>query len=226
MRGGLDRYVASLDVPSAAYDRWPRERRMAFWLNAYNAFVLKTVIDNYPIAQRTSTYPAHSIRQIPGAFERTPHRAAGRTVTLDQIEQTILSGFRDPRLYFALGRGAMGGGRLRSEAFAAGMLERQLSEVAAECINRSQCLELDRAANQLTISSIFSWRSGDFIASYASGAPETFATRSPIERALLAFVQPKLLASERDFLAKNEFKVAYRPFDWSLNDLTGGRRGR
>ena len=65
---------------------------MAFWLNAYNALVLKTVVDHYPIPQRSSEYPARSIRQIPGAFERTAHRVAGRTVTLDQIEQTILAG--------------------------------------------------------------------------------------------------------------------------------------
>ena len=52
-----------------------------------------------------------------------------------------------------------------------------------------------------------------------------FATRSPIERAILAFVQPKLLQTERDFLEKNTFQLVYRPFDWSLNDLTG-RGGR
>ena len=53
---------------------------------------------------------------------------AGRTLTLDQIEQTILPTFADPRLFFALGRGAVGGGRLRSEAFTAAALERQLGK--------------------------------------------------------------------------------------------------
>ena len=48
-----------------------------------------------------------------------------------------------------------------------------------------------------------------------------FSERSPIERAVLAFVEPKLLGSEREFLAKNEFKIEYLPFDWTLNDLTG-----
>ena len=44
---------------------------MAFWLNAYNALVLKTVVDHYPIPGASAGYPAKSIRQIPGAFERT-----------------------------------------------------------------------------------------------------------------------------------------------------------
>ena len=59
------------------------------------------------------------------------------------------------------------------------------------------------------------------MAAYADKVAPLYATRSPIERAILAFVQPKLLQTERDFLEKNTFRLAYRPFDWSLNDLTG-----
>jgi hypothetical protein len=102
-RAKLDRYTASLDGPRAAgIATWPRERQVAFWLNAYNAFVLQTVISHYPIKGQAPSYPANSIRQIPGAFERLPHRAAGRSVTLDAIEKEILSAFRDPRVYLAL----------------------------------------------------------------------------------------------------------------------------
>src|SRR6185436_6225675 len=103
----------------------------------------RTVIDNYPIQRRSNAYPQKSIRQIPGAFERLTHRVAGRTLTLDQIEQTVLGEFHDPRIYFALGRGAEGGGRLRSEAYAADRLEAQLAEAAAECVNRQHCLQVD-----------------------------------------------------------------------------------
>ena len=46
-----------------------------------------------------------------------------------------------------------------------------------------------------------------------------------IERAVLAFVEPRLLTTEKEFVAKNTFQVAYKPFDWTLNDLTG-RGGR
>jgi len=222
-RSKFDAYIGTL--ASVTLDAMPRDEQIAFWLNAYNAVVLQTVIDHYPIAQRTPQYPPHSVRQIPGAFERLPHRIAGRTVTLDQIEQTILSGFHDPRLYLALGRGSIGGGRLRSEAFAAGRLDAQLQEVSDECVTRSQCVQVDREANKLTVSAIFSWREKDFVAAYADKAAEPFATRAPVERAVLAFIQPKLLMTEREFLDKNQFQMAYRPYDWSLNDLTG-RGGR
>ena len=85
-RGRLDRYVASLNVPAATYDAWPREHKMAFWVNAYNAFVLQTVINNYPIHGRSATYPENSIRQIPGAFERgeAPRRRPQRDARRDR----------------------------------------------------------------------------------------------------------------------------------------------
>lgn len=222
-RAGLDRYLN--EIASVPVDRLSRDEQVAFWLNSYDALVLKTVINHYPIAQRTSEYPPHSIRQIPGAFEREPHKVAGRTVTLDQIEQTILPAFHDPRLYLALGRGSVGGGRLRSEVFAAGRLDAQLKEVADECATRAECVQIDRLANQVALSPIFSWREKEFVAAYAGSAPPAFSNRSPIERAALALVEPKLLTTERDFLAKNDFQMTYKTFDWTLNDLTG-RGGR
>ena len=222
-RRRLDAYISALAAESV--DSAPRDEQLAFWLNAYNAIILRTVIDHYPIATHSNAYPAHSVRQIPGAFEGLPHQVARRSLTLDQIEQTILPGFNDPRAFLALGRGAVGSGRLRREAFTPGNLERQLAEVAGECINHAQCVNVDRTANRLLVSSIFSWRSADFSVAYADRAGGAFSSRSPIERAVLAFIDPGLTSIEKDFLVRNEFKVEFEKFDWSLNDLTG-RGGR
>ena len=148
---------------------------------------------------------------------------AGRTLTLDQIEQTVLPAFADPRLYFALGRGAVGGGRLRSEAFTAAALEEQLAEVASECLSRAQCVHIDRAGEQAGSQlHLLVAREGVRGGLCRKGGGSLRDTRSPIERAILAYVQPKLLQTEQEFLEKNTFRLAYRPFDWSLNDLTGG----
>jgi hypothetical protein len=222
-RGKLDSFVTL--QATAAVDKVSREEQLAFWLNAYNALVLKTIVDRYPIAGGSGAYPAKSIRQIPGAFERLPHRVAGRTLTLDQIEQTVLAGFNDPRVFFALGRGATGSGRLRSEAFTAARIEEQLAETAAECVTRAQCIRIDREAAKVHASSIFSWREKEFTAAYADKAPAAFSSRSPIEGAIVAYVLPKLLPTEKEFLEKNSFQLVYTPFDWTLNDLTG-RGGR
>ncbi|MCA1586492.1 MAG: DUF547 domain-containing protein [Acidobacteria bacterium] len=221
----LDRYVASLGaVSSGELSAWPRERQAAFWLNAYNAFVLRTVIDHYPIRGKASQYPASSIRQIPGAFERRTFRAGGREVTLDGLERDVLAGFNDPRVFLALGRGAIGGGRLRSEAFAGTDLEDQLAEVAAESVTRKEIARLDTSAGVLSLSPIFSWREAPFVAAFADKADVAYAARSPIERAALALLEPHVLFTEREYLRRNSFTVSFHEFDWRLNDLTGGRR--
>ena len=93
-RASIDRYVASLDV---SLDSQARAEQIAFWLNTYNALVLRTVIDRYPIRGSAPPYPAGSIRQIPGAFDGRRHRVAGRSLTLDDIE-AILGEFGDPRV--------------------------------------------------------------------------------------------------------------------------------
>src|SRR5262252_1926690 len=136
-RGRFDRVVHQL--AAVREGGLSGDERLAFWLNAYNTLVLRTIIDRYPIDGKSALYPANSIRQIPGAFESVKHQVAGRSLTLDQIEKTVLPEFHDPRVYFALGRGAVGSGRLRSEAFAPDRLEEQLVDVAAECVTRNQC---------------------------------------------------------------------------------------
>jgi hypothetical protein len=223
IRGRLDRYVASLDVPEATYAGWTRERQMAFWLNAYNAFVLKTVIDHYPIRGRSAAYPAESIRQIPGAFDKLRHRAAGRSLTLDDIEKTVLPEFDDPRLYLALGRGAVGSGRLRSEAYSGATLAKQLDAVAADFLTHKEMIEIDRDNGVMSVTPILSWREAAFVKAYDPGATGLYAQRSPIERAIIAFIEPRVLPLEKEFLQKNTFRVVFHEVDWRLNDLTGGR---
>jgi hypothetical protein len=222
-RAKLDGYVSQLAAENIA--RFSRDEQIAFWLNAYNALVLRTVIDRYPIQGHAAAYPSKSIRQIPGAFEGVPHRVAGRTLTLDDIEKKVLPEYHDPRVYLALGRGAVGSGRLRSEAYAPERLETQLGEMVAECTSRPVCAQVDRTGNKVLASAIFSWRDKEFAATYGDKAPAVFAARSPIERAILSLIEPKLLAAERQLFAQNTFEVVFEPFDWSLNDLTG-RGGR
>lgn len=214
-RGRLDRYIASLNVTPAVYQAWSKAQQMAFWVNAYNAFVLKTVIDHYPLRG--------TIRQLPGAFDKTTFRAAGRAVTLDQIEKTILPEFKEPRLYLALGRGAAGSGRLRSEAYTGERLEKQLADLQAEFVTNRYLYRFDRLTNELSITPILSWREAEFVAAYDKADP-IFASRSAIERAIVAFITPHLLPMEKEQIRQNQFRVVFHEMDWRLNDLTSGNR--
>lgn len=219
-RGRLDRYIAALDSPEAAtHANGSTDKRRALWINAYNALVLRTVINNYPIRGKAAQYPANSIRQIPGTFERTTHRVAGRAVTLDAIEKEILTPLGDARVFLALGRGSVGGGRLRSEAYDDSRLEQQLAAVAGETLTRKEVVRVDIADDELSVSPLFSWREPAFIASLADKADKIFAQRSPLERAVLALIEPHLVGSEAEFLEKNTFRMTFSAFDWRLNDL-------
>lgn len=221
-RRRLDAYVAGLDVPAATVAGWQRDRQVAFWLNAYNALVLRTVVDSYPIRGAAAGSPANSIRQIPGAFDRKTWRVAGKAMTLDQIELGPIAAFKDARLFFAMGRGALGSGRLRSEAFDGARLDAQLTDVIDDCVRRVVCARIDQAGKTLAVSPIFGWRESQIAAAAGAAAGARQAGRSPLERAVIALIEPHLYPSEREWLAGNAFAIRYEPFDWRLNDLTGG----
>ena len=214
-RGIIDRYVASLNSPALIADlpKWDKPRQIAFWINAYNAISLQTALTHYPA----------SLHQVPGAFDQIKHGVAGKSVTLDQIENTILAAYNDPRIYLVLGRSTMGSGRLRSESFAGTRLESQLAQSAEQFATRPEKVGIDRMAGALSVSPIFSWRAKAFIAAYADKSLD-LPGRTPIELAIVGFLKPYLLKSERDFLEKNTWKLVYRDYDWKLNDRVGLRR--
>ncbi len=220
-RATLDRFVASLDDDADRVARMSEADRRAYWVNAYNALVLRTVINAYPIRGKEGEYPAVSVAQIPGGFDRVKHRVAGQVLSLDEIEKSVIAGFGAARLLFALGRGTLGSGRLRSEVYRGATLDVQLGEALREWVTRSNTLRIDRAASVVEVSPLFSWREAQFVQSFSTGG-EMWSNRSPLERAIMIMSYPHLFPSEREFLALNTFRVQFGAYDWRLNDLTGG----
>jgi hypothetical protein len=220
-RSGLDRYIGSLNVPQARVEGWDREAQIAFWLNAYNALVLRTVINAYPIAGSSPDYPAGSVRQIAGAFEGVRYPVGGRLLSLDEIETEVLAGFGDARVFLLQGRGALGSPRLRSEVISAARLETQLGEAVRECARRTTCVAIDSARGTVTVTPLVGWRQDVFIRTFQPGDDSLWVRRSPIERAVLAMIHPHLFDGEQQFLERDTFQMSFGKFDWRLNDLTG-----
>ena len=81
-------------------------------------------------------------------------------------------------------------------------------------------LRIDRAADQMSVTPIVSWHDAEFVAAYDKGASGPLAQRSPIERAIVAFITPAPPAArERELRSRRtQFKVTFHPFDWRLND--------
>ena len=43
-------YLSSLQsVCHGHYEQWSREEKLAFWINAYNAYTIRLILDHYPI---------------------------------------------------------------------------------------------------------------------------------------------------------------------------------
>ncbi len=214
-RAALDRHVAAVSaVDAAQLASFSREQRLAYWINVYNAFVLVTVLDAYPIERGSLVglaFPANSIWQIPGAFKGTRFLAGGRRVSLDDIEHKIVRPeFREPRIHMALVCAARGCPILRSEPYTATTLERMLDESTRRYLaDRVHGARYDAAQNQLFVSSIFKWFKEDFVApsggNAAAGVREFIARHSP-DAASASAIRTRMP------------RIRYLDYDWTLND--------
>lgn len=219
VRAGLVDYDAFARAPEmAAYlaqlartdpSRLTRTEQLAFWINAYNA---------YTIQQINAHHERRSIKNINktgflslgGAWKEPMATVGGRQYTLDEIEhQQIRPVFREPRVHFALVCAARGCPPLRSEAYRAFDLDRQLDEQAREFLLRSPSKNrIDLSSHSAHLSPIFKWYGADFGVDDAA-----------VLRAIARFFPA---GPAHDLLAAGRVRILWTDYDWSLNLLTEG----
>lgn len=130
------------------------DAELAFWINAYNAYTIKLIIDHWPVS---------SIRDIgdgnPWATEWIT--ILGQKLSLDQIEHEIIrKKFNEPRIHFAVNCAAMGCPPLLNEPFIAPLLERQLADQTHKFINNKKYNQI--SSKSVVLSPIFEWYEEDF----------------------------------------------------------------
>lgn len=217
----LNGFVSSLgSLDRAVYDGRPTDHRIAFLINAYNAFVLKTIVDNYPIRPtilRSTLYPENSIRQIRGVFSELKFRLMGTDVTLDDIEHRNLRvKFDEPRIHMALVCAAMGCPRLRAEPYYGARIDEQLDDQVRTFCSDSDKFRIDRETNEVHLSEIFKWFGEDFILKYGTdGKLEGFSEK---ERAVLNFIIENVNVRDAKYLSRGGYKIKYIKYDWTLNE--------
>jgi hypothetical protein len=132
---------------------WSRESSMAYWINAYNAFTVKLILDN----------PAKSIRDLHNGnpWDIQWIRLGNKNYSLNQIEHDILRAqYKDARIHFALNCAAISCPPLCREAFTAGNLN-SLLERQTRLFVRSSTV-VNHNTRKISISAIFDWYAADF----------------------------------------------------------------
>ena len=156
-RKSLDEYLRALrNMQPAEEKKLSRDQRLAFWINAYNALAVKTILDHYPIKKAWGfaalAYPEKSIKQIKGGFDGIKHKIAGRKLTLNDLENDILRGeLNEPRIHFAIVCASIGCPLLRGEAYRAKNLDAQLDDNFGLFLNSNRVqIDLDKKEIRLS----------------------------------------------------------------------------
>lgn len=185
----------------------PPAEAITFYLNLYNASIIKRVLDHYPVS---------SVKKIDGVFgpwktKFIPADGGRGRLSLDEIEHKILRvKFKEPRIHFALVCASVGCPPLRTEAYTAIFLDTQLADQERRFLtdtskNRWRIVEsgvfLKEKRLKFEVSSIFKWFAEDF------GG----------EAGVIRRMYPYLDEESRSLVDQSRYDVDYLDYDWSLN---------
>ncbi len=208
-RDTLDAYIEQLGSasPHSHPDLFPTQlHALAYWINAYNALVLRGIIDAYPVSS------VKDIALLNGFFNRHQWNVGGTRLTLDQLENDIIRPeFRDPRIHFVLNCGAISCPPLENRAFEHGALDERLESAARRFAGDENHLRV--RGRVLYLSKILDWYGGDF--------REWFPTQraNPPDRdPLVNYFIPLVDAERAQQLQSPHLSLSFMPYDWRLNE--------
>ena len=153
----FNEYLESL--ANADLSKLPSKELQALLINGYNAYTIKTVLDN---VRDNGKYEIKSIRDIPNVFIRVDHTIGGFALSLDNIEHNILRPmFKDPRFHFAVNCASVSCPPLPMYAFQGNSLEQELDMAARKALQDSAYVFIK--GNELFVTKIFKWYGEDFV---------------------------------------------------------------
>lgn len=213
-RAALKSYLNSLSaVPRAKFDGWTKAQRMAFLVNAYNAFTVELILTRYPELK--------SIKDL-GKLFSTPWKPKwipllGTQVSLDDIEHGMLRAktgaqrYEEPRVHFAVNCASIGCPALREEAFVAERIEAQLEEQTRRFMSDRTRNRFNSERGRLEVSKIFDWFGEDFRDGHGGHASlKAFCARYAD--------QLSELPAERERIRAQQPDLGFLDYDWALND--------
>lgn len=192
----LDAYLKNISENAPDRKTWSKDEQLAYWINAYNAFTVKLIVDNYPVESIKDLGPAVKIPLVKDVWHYKFFKIGGQESSLDEIEHSILrKEFEEPRIHFAINCASVSCPPLLNEAFEASTIDAQLDKMANRFINDSSRNKITPGAVQL--SSIFSWFKGDF------------TKNSSLIDFLNKYSKTKINPNA---------KISFLDYDWNLNE--------
>jgi hypothetical protein len=169
---------------------WTSNQKKAYWMNAYNAFAILLVVNNYPVA---------SIKDIGSwtkeVWDMKFFKIGGVEMSLSHIEHKILRvDFTDPRIHAGINCASYSCPNLYNKAFTEDNVEESLTKLMKDFVNDK--LKNKITATSIQISEIFKWFKEDF-------------TKG---QTLIEF-----LNKYSDVKINKDAKVSYMKYNWTLN---------
>ncbi|MDH3354591.1 MAG: DUF547 domain-containing protein [Chromatiales bacterium] len=209
----LEKYIASLSATDKSdFDRWSRNQRKAFLLNAYNAFTIKLILSRYPEVESIKDFG--SLFSSP--WSKRFFSLFGKPANLDEIEHEMLrkpGAYDDPYIHVSVVCASIGCPALPNEAFTADKIDRQLNENMIRFLSDHSRNRFNPQSGELEISKIFDWYEKDF----EQGNRQLHSIKDLFSR----FSNQISDAPQQQQLIKNrQVEITYLNYDWRLNDYT------
>jgi hypothetical protein len=203
----LDRFLAAVErtSPVSHPALFPaREDQLAYYINAYNAWVFRGVLARGP--ETVSVWKGGLVSGY-SFFVGMDIVVGGEKTNLKKLEdKTIRAGFADPRIHAALNCASRGCPRLPRKAFEPATLDAELNAAMREFVAEARNVSADAAARTVKLSRIFDWFRGDFLAfEKRQGNPDPN---------LLDYVNRYRAA---DAQVPRDFRVRFAEYDKRLN---------
>ena len=182
-----------------------QHEKLAYWINAYNAFILKIIIDNYPVES------IKDINFIGFTVWLTKNNFGGEDISFKSLEDDIIrSEFNDPRIHFAINCASYSCPPLRNEAFLPEILDTQMDQSTRSFINDVNNFMVDEENGLLYLSSIFDWYDDDFFV--------WLQKNQEIEEPhLLDYIKLYYNGEIKDEWYRLD--IEFNEYNWNLNDL-------
>ena len=211
----LESYLAAVAAysPESTPERFAsRNDELAYWLYAYNAYVIRSVLSHWPLDSVTDVKaPIEAVKGM-GFFYQLRYLFGGRAYSLLTVENgKIRKQYKDPRIHFVLNCGSESCPVIRPELPDGDALEILLEESAIDFVNNPDNVAVDHDDQVVYLSAIFKWYEDDYVNwLHANGRPAV--------NGLIDYVRPMATGGlAMDLEKADAYAIEFRDFDWTVN---------